>query len=939
MTTGVRILENDGRVQIAASGGQTSLAFDFPIYDESHIRIIRTRAGVDTTLAITTNYTVPSGSIGVEAGGTVTLNTGATAGDVYTLLLDVPYARTTDFAQAGDFLAETLNLELDLITQQNQQIVRDQSLSLRLRDSTALSGLTVDEPEADAVLVFNATGDGVTNGPNVADIVSSASTATAAAATATAAASAASASETSAEAAAAAAAASAGLIGSNANVFTTLRNNIMVPFGPSTVAANNSAFEQICSKYGDFGIRRGKNGGRNGQYSMSSLDNIYQAVVAQKPAWVLMHGTFRNDMNAGTMADAAQGTTAGNVGNAKYSLNAALNILRALNIKVIVCPEMVEQVAGTARTNCLAWNAALAATIAARADSGILYVDTASLITDSSGNPLIPTVTTTASGTSGSPDIVVASATGILRGMHPDDSAGYITSFTGKPRIKNISGTTITLSGNLSNNLVSATVSFMTDYEDYTHYSTVGHLKCATAIYNAMVAAGWVTGYKVPIPVTSSTSGSNVENLATNGLALSSSAGTATGWFNTFTGAKSVTTNANFTGNVQRGTLVPGEATGRGIGQNSISVTAKQNRLVAIHAGVEASNFIENGAVYSVIGAFNVSPPAFQAGTFPDESPQPINFRNIDFEGKRSYYAEVVVPPTATSFVLYAINENEAFPSTAISSGIIDVGELMVVDIDDPLKPALSSSQWTTTGGDIYYSTGGVKIGAATAPAATSSLELEGTTKGLVLNRMTSAQRNTLALIPPVNGTMVFDTDLLAPHVYTTTGAQFRALCTQYSPAAFFSAGQLTFGEQGTNGSSITTLKAQDALAASNTVTLPSGTGTLALVGGGYTSTAQTITSGGLLTLAHGLTYTPDEFDCWLINVTAQGNWTTGNKLPTPNGAMYGGSGIQQNIYADATNVYVRFGSDSSPYAIGDKNTGAQVVLTNANWSFMVRAK
>jgi len=202
-----------------------------------------------------------------------------------------------------------------------------------------------------------------------------------------------------AEAAAAAAAASAGLIGSNANIFTTLRNNIMVPFGPSTVAANNSAFEQICSKYGDFGIRRGKNGGRNGQYSMSSLDNIYQAVVAQKPAWVLMHGTFRNDMNAGTMADAAQGTTAGNVGNAKYNLNAALNILRALNIKVIVCPEMVEQVAGTARTNCLAWNAALPATIAARADSGILYVDTASLITDSSGNPLIPTVNTTASGT------------------------------------------------------------------------------------------------------------------------------------------------------------------------------------------------------------------------------------------------------------------------------------------------------------------------------------------------------------------------------------------------------------------------------------------------------------------------------------------------------------------------------------------------------------
>lgn len=163
MTTGVRILENDGRLQITASGGQTSLAFDFPIYDESHIRIIRTRSGTDTTLVLTTDYTVPSGSVGVEAGGVVTLNSGATAGDIYTLLLAVPYARTSDFIVAGDFRAETLNLELDLLTQQNQQIVRDQSYALRLPDSTTLTGVILPAPEASKLIGWDSGATGLSN--------------------------------------------------------------------------------------------------------------------------------------------------------------------------------------------------------------------------------------------------------------------------------------------------------------------------------------------------------------------------------------------------------------------------------------------------------------------------------------------------------------------------------------------------------------------------------------------------------------------------------------------------------------------------------------------------------------------------------------------------------------------------------------------------------
>jgi hypothetical protein len=163
MTVGVRVLENDGRVQITATGGETSLAFDFLITSSNHIRIVRTRSGVDTTLAITTDYTVPGGSINVETGGTVTLTSPATAGDRYTLLLDVPYERTTDFNPNGDFLADTLNLELDLLAQQNQQIVRDLSLTMKLPESTTLSNVTLPSAEANKLIGWNGSANGLSN--------------------------------------------------------------------------------------------------------------------------------------------------------------------------------------------------------------------------------------------------------------------------------------------------------------------------------------------------------------------------------------------------------------------------------------------------------------------------------------------------------------------------------------------------------------------------------------------------------------------------------------------------------------------------------------------------------------------------------------------------------------------------------------------------------
>lgn len=124
---------NDGQISITATGGETTLNFDFLIYASSDL-LVRKRAtdGTLTTLAITTDYTVPGGSINNPAGGTINLVVAATAGEVYTLASDVAESRAADFQQAGDLKASTLNADLDKLTRISQQLRRDIDAAVRI---------------------------------------------------------------------------------------------------------------------------------------------------------------------------------------------------------------------------------------------------------------------------------------------------------------------------------------------------------------------------------------------------------------------------------------------------------------------------------------------------------------------------------------------------------------------------------------------------------------------------------------------------------------------------------------------------------------------------------------------------------------------------------------------------------------------------------------
>ena len=101
-----------------------------------------------------------------------------------------------------------------------------------------------------------------------------------------------------------------------------------------------------------------------------------------------------------------------------------------------------------------------------------------------------------------------------------------------------------------------------------------------------------------------------------------------------------------------------------------------------------------------------------------------------------------------------------------------------------------------------------------------------------------------------------------------------------------------------------------------------------------YESSNQTITSAGLLTLAHGLGARPRFVQLALYCAVADLGWSIGDV------AFVTGYDEQRTnaVWADTTNVAVRFDSEASCFALANKGTGAASFATNTSWRLIVRA-
>jgi hypothetical protein len=105
-----------------------------------------------------------------------------------------------------------------------------------------------------------------------------------------------------------------------------------------------------------------------------------------------------------------------------------------------------------------------------------------------------------------------------------------------------------------------------------------------------------------------------------------------------------------------------------------------------------------------------------------------------------------------------------------------------------------------------------------------------------------------------------------------------------------------------------------------------------------FTSSQQTITAAGSLTLAHGLGAIPSLIQCQLVCQSADLNYSTNDVLLIGTGESSDGANYGLSIVPDSTNINVRFASTAGTFWAVNKTTGVRASIANANWKLVVKA-
>lgn len=103
-----------------------------------------------------------------------------------------------------------------------------------------------------------------------------------------------------------------------------------------------------------------------------------------------------------------------------------------------------------------------------------------------------------------------------------------------------------------------------------------------------------------------------------------------------------------------------------------------------------------------------------------------------------------------------------------------------------------------------------------------------------------------------------------------------------------------------------------------------------------YESSPQVITSGGSISNTHGLGVAPTLCQAYLVNVTTDAGYTTGQVVQIPLGDSASNRGASAVLGSSA--VVIRFGSDAAAFQIPHATTGATTAIDNTKWNFVVRA-
>lgn len=166
------IATTTSRVDYTGNGSSTAFSVPFPFFDQTELivveRVIAT--GAETTLALSTNYTVSGGD---GAAGTVTAVVAPAATKQWTILRNTRRTQEVDYLPNDAFPAETHERALDRLTALVQENERDAARGLRIAVTDPGGSLTLPTSvdRANHVLGFNAAGEPVAVVPEAGSLV------------------------------------------------------------------------------------------------------------------------------------------------------------------------------------------------------------------------------------------------------------------------------------------------------------------------------------------------------------------------------------------------------------------------------------------------------------------------------------------------------------------------------------------------------------------------------------------------------------------------------------------------------------------------------------------------------------------------------------------------------------------------------------------------
>ncbi|MEC5161725.1 hypothetical protein, partial [Janthinobacterium sp. CG_S6] len=152
----------------SGTGAQTAYPFGYKVFLASDVLVVQTdAAGAETTLALTTNYTVTlSADQNATPGGTVTMLVAPPVGYLLTLGSRVPALQGQSIPNNGGFYPKVVEDGLDKVTIEVQQLAEQVGRSLKFAFSDTINGdLPTAQVRANNLLGFDASGNPVAVAP------------------------------------------------------------------------------------------------------------------------------------------------------------------------------------------------------------------------------------------------------------------------------------------------------------------------------------------------------------------------------------------------------------------------------------------------------------------------------------------------------------------------------------------------------------------------------------------------------------------------------------------------------------------------------------------------------------------------------------------------------------------------------------------------------